>query len=756
MDKYPNYVQNSMQSSAAAAGANGTSSQHDETAVHEYVNSSAAANGTASQNNQTAIDEHCNSSAAAAGANGTSSQHDETAVHEYVNSSAAANGTASQNNQTAIDEHCNSSAAAAANGTSYLDDETAIQGYFNSSSAAVSGASYLENQAAIEKYFNSTSAAVNGASYLDDQAAIENYFNSSAASANGTSYQNDETAIQEYFNSSAAGTWSQDLHEFATIEEYLNSFPIGYRFVPTDEELIMSYLKNKIDNKPLPPNNIPEVNLYSKDPAQLAAEHKPCDETEWYFFTPRDKKYPNGTRPNRGIPGGYWKPTGTDKPIVHGPHQLLVGYRKTLDFMEGPHPDGDKTNWKMHEYIVIKDKDDDDNSQNNSRPKDDMTLDDWVLCRVYKKKRRNGGNEASTSETHPATVNLPYDFMVGISNELEDQPIGNVSRNNEASLMAGNKSIEFEDQRLSNPKQGPIMHGEPGNFMVGNGINGFEGRPILYVSQSNEAFSMDGNTGNGFNPKQGPMHGELGNFMAGNGNGFEGQPILNVSHNNQAFSMAGSASIAFEGQRLPNPKQGPMHGEPGNFVVGNSNEFEGQQIVNLSHNNGAFPMAGNTSIAFENQGLSNPIPNQGPQHEEPVNFMVGNSNEFGGHPIVNISQNNGTFLIAGNTSIALKDPELCNSNQGPKHEEPAGNFMAGNMSNEFEGQPIVNASQSNEAFLIVGNTGIAFEDQGLSNPNHHGQMHDEIEYFQPSFLATPTLFGTDDEKVFWSDPPKKI
>lgn len=70
-------------------------------------------------------------------------------------------------------------------------------------------------------------------------------------------------------------------------------------------------------------------------------------EKEWYFFSPRDRKYPNGSRPNRAAGSGYWKATGADKPIGH---PKPVGIKKALVFYAGKAPRGEKTNWIMHEY----------------------------------------------------------------------------------------------------------------------------------------------------------------------------------------------------------------------------------------------------------------------------------------------------------------------------------------------------------------------------------------------------------------------
>jgi hypothetical protein len=73
-------------------------------------------------------------------------------------------------------------------------------------------------------------------------------------------------------------------------------------------------------------------------------------EKEWYFFSPRERKYLNGARPNRAAGSGYWKATGTDKAILSAPTGENVGVKKALVFYRGKPPRGVKTDWIMHEY----------------------------------------------------------------------------------------------------------------------------------------------------------------------------------------------------------------------------------------------------------------------------------------------------------------------------------------------------------------------------------------------------------------------
>ncbi|PIN05939.1 hypothetical protein CDL12_21517 [Handroanthus impetiginosus] len=155
---------------------------------------------------------------------------------------------------------------------------------------------------------------------------------------------------------------------------FLADLSLGYRFAPTDLEVIRDYLMKKIKNEPLPAPLVHDVNLYQYNPETLV-ESYPEHIYGWYFFTPRERKYKNGSRPNRAAGTGYWKASGKEEPILAG--RSVIGHKRTLAFYQGNHPNGDRTEWMMQEFTIA-------GPQPLRRDENDMRLDDWVLCRIYK------------------------------------------------------------------------------------------------------------------------------------------------------------------------------------------------------------------------------------------------------------------------------------------------------------------------------------------------------------------------------------
>jgi len=130
------------------------------------------------------------------------------------------------------------------------------------------------------------------------------------------------------------------------------ALPVGFRFRPTDEELVRHYLKPKIAGRAHADLLlIPDVDLSACEPWELPAKALiRSDDPEWFFFAPLDRKYPGGHRSNRSTAAGYWKATGKDRLIRSRPAGTLIGVKKTLVFHRGRAPRGHRTAWIMHEY----------------------------------------------------------------------------------------------------------------------------------------------------------------------------------------------------------------------------------------------------------------------------------------------------------------------------------------------------------------------------------------------------------------------
>ncbi|KAI3441516.1 NAC domain-containing protein [Psidium guajava] len=177
-------------------------------------------------------------------------------------------------------------------------------------------------------------------------------------------------------------------HQFNSHHHLANGdghLPPGFRFHPTDEELITYYLLKKVLDSSFTGRAIAEVDLNKCEPWELPEKAK-MGEKEWYFFSLRDRKYPTGLRTNRATEAGYWKATGKDREIYSGKTGSLVGMKKTLVFYRGRAPKGEKSNWVMHEFRL---------DGKFAYPfLSRSSKDEWVISRVFRKSSNGCGTTA--------------------------------------------------------------------------------------------------------------------------------------------------------------------------------------------------------------------------------------------------------------------------------------------------------------------------------------------------------------------------
>ncbi|KAL0295798.1 UNVERIFIED_CONTAM: NAC domain-containing protein 22 [Sesamum calycinum] len=153
----------------------------------------------------------------------------------------------------------------------------------------------------------------------------------------------------------------------------------GFRFHPTEEELLNFYLKSMVLGKKLRGDIIGFLNIYNHDPRDLPGLAK-IGEREWKILSMSDPK-------------------------------KMLGLKKTLVFYEGRAPRGRRTDWIMNEYRL---------PDSCSPPKD------IVLCKIYRKatslkvlEQRAAMEEEVKTYSSPSPLTSPLDPFSS-SDQFED------------------------------------------------------------------------------------------------------------------------------------------------------------------------------------------------------------------------------------------------------------------------------------------------------------------------------------------------
>ncbi|CAA0245196.1 Protein FEZ [Arabidopsis thaliana] len=217
----------------------------------------------------------------------------------------------------------------------------------------------------------------------------------------------------------------------------------GFRFHPTDEELVNFYLKRKVQHNPLSIELIRQLDIYKYDPWDLP-KFAMTGEKEWYFYCPRDRKYRNSSRPNRVTGAGFWKATGTDRPIYSSEGNKCIGLKKSLVFYKGRAAKGVKTDWMMHEFRLP--------SLSEPSPPSKRFFDSpvspndsWAICRIFKK-------------TNTTTLRaLSHSFVSSLPPETSTDTMSNQKQSNtyhfsSDKILKPSSHFQFHHENMNTPK----------------------------------------------------------------------------------------------------------------------------------------------------------------------------------------------------------------------------------------------------------------------------------------------------------------
>ncbi|KAG8495136.1 hypothetical protein CXB51_013191 [Gossypium anomalum] len=231
--------------------------------------------------------------------------------------------------------------------------------------------------------------------------------------------------------------------------EASSMFP-GFRFSPTDVELISYYLTKKLEGYEKCVEVIPEIEICRYEPWDLPDKSVIKSDNEWFFFCARGRKYPNGSQSRRATEQGYWKATGKERNVKSGSN--VIGTKRTLVFHTGRAPKGERTEWIMHEYCM------------NGKSQDSL-----VVCRLRKNSEFRLNNTSSRAPRNAPQLSPMHDSNCATSNGGADQT--GTYKGDKAYLKKGTSSYDSHsieqfdsasesEQKLSN-EVGPTDSSTP-------------------------------------------------------------------------------------------------------------------------------------------------------------------------------------------------------------------------------------------------------------------------------------------------------
>ncbi|KAF8762439.1 hypothetical protein HU200_009401 [Digitaria exilis] len=231
--------------------------------------------------------------------------------------------------------------------------------------------------------------------------------------------------------------------------------PIGFRFRPTDEELLLHYLRRKALDCPLPAGVIPDADLARLHPSDLLPHHNPsaggggdADGERFFFHRTATRCWRKGGGAARAAGDGVWRPSGKERLVV-SPRcgGRPVGTKRSLVFFHGRGRRAKRTGWAMHEYRLLPAGlhpfhgcaaagANPPNAPHVSNHGAAAADSDWVVCRIFRRTKpaaahrdQEDDDETEDMPSSPSSASCVTDTSETGEQEQDDEDESSSSSN---------------------------------------------------------------------------------------------------------------------------------------------------------------------------------------------------------------------------------------------------------------------------------------------------------------------------------------
>ncbi|KAL0406776.1 UNVERIFIED_CONTAM: protein CUP-SHAPED COTYLEDON 2 [Sesamum latifolium] len=196
------------------------------------------------------------------------------------------------------------------------------------------------------------------------------------------------------------------------------SLPPGFRFHPTDEELISYYLLKKVLDSSFTTRAITQVDLNKSDPWNLPGTESEDGRERMVLLQPAGQEIPDGGEGEQGDGRRVLEGDGERQGGVQLEDVVAGGDEENPSFLQGRAPKGEKTNWVMHEYRLQGKL-----AYHHLSPN---SQDEWVISRVFQKTAPgSSGGGAATKKRPSAAVDSSFisELMIASSSSVSLPPL---------------------------------------------------------------------------------------------------------------------------------------------------------------------------------------------------------------------------------------------------------------------------------------------------------------------------------------------